>query len=182
MSHPFRESESDLRHRRRHGNRRLLRLCHGSAARRPHHVDASISSCGSSCCRFKLVRFRRAHPSPRRVQRWRRGGGAAATGHRGPRRRRAGGSGTAQDVCLRRAPVRRPPTTRTAVPRPPLAGNGCCGCGCQGWQGRWGALTSAPRPAPPGKISAPRPAPPSAPGFARASPSPVDPLTYFDQG
>ena len=52
----------------------------------------------------------------------------------------------------------------------------------QGWQGRWGALTSAPRPAPPGKISAPRPAPPSAPGLARASPPPVDPLTYFAQG
>ena len=31
----------------------------------------------------------------------------------------------------------------------------------QGWQGRWGALTSAPRP--PGKISAQPPAPPSAP-------------------
>ena len=52
----------------------------------------------------------------------------------------------------------------------------------QGWQWRWGALTSAPRPAPPGKISAPRPAPPSAPGLARASPPPVDPLTYFAQG
>ena len=52
----------------------------------------------------------------------------------------------------------------------------------QVWQGRWGALTSAPRPAPPGKISAPRPAPPSAPGLAWASPSPVDPLTYFAQG
>ena len=34
----------------------------------------------------------------------------------------------------------------------------------QGWQGCWGALTSAPRPAPP-----------SAPGLARASRSPVDP-------
>ena len=45
-----------------------------------------------------------------------------------------------------------------------------------------GALTSAPRPAPPGKFSAPRPAPPSAPGLAWASPSPVDPLTYFAQG
>ena len=33
----------------------------------------------------------------------------------------------------------------------------------QGWQGRWGALTSAPRPAPPSEIGAPRPAPPSAP-------------------
>ena len=33
----------------------------------------------------------------------------------------------------------------------------------QGWPGRSGAPTSAPRPAPPGKISAPRPAPPSAP-------------------
>jgi hypothetical protein len=33
----------------------------------------------------------------------------------------------------------------------------------QGLQGRWGALTSAPRPAPPGEIGAPRPAPPSAP-------------------
>ena len=45
----------------------------------------------------------------------------------------------------------------------------------QGWQGRWGALTSAPRPAPPSKISAPRPAPPSAPGLAWASPPPVTP-------
>ena len=53
------------------------------------------------------------------------------------------------------------------------------GEGRQGWQGRWGALTSAPRQ---GKISAPRPAPPSAPGLAWASPSPVDPLTYFAQG
>ncbi len=33
----------------------------------------------------------------------------------------------------------------------------------QGWQGRSGALTSAPRPAPRGKVSAPRPAPRSAP-------------------
>ena len=49
-----------------------------------------------------------------------------------------------------------------------------------GRQGRWGALTSAPRPAPPGKISAPRPAPPSAPGLAWAPPSPVDPLTGGD--
>ena len=53
----------------------------------------------------------------------------------------------------------------------------------QGWQGRWGALTSAPRPAPPGKISAPRPTlGASAPGLAWASPSPVDPLTYLAQG
>ena len=43
-------------------------------------------------------------------------------------------------------------------------------------------LTSAPRPAPPGKISAPRPASPSAPGLACLSPPPVDPLTYFAQG
>ena len=49
-----------------------------------------------------------------------------------------------------------------------------------GRQGRWGALTSAQRPAPPGKISAPRPAPPSAPGLAWAPPSPVDPLTGGD--
>ena len=50
-----------------------------------------------------------------------------------------------------------------------------CACCCaesvhdQGWQGRWGALTSAPRPSPPGEISAPRPAPPSAPGLARVT-------------
>ena len=35
--------------------------------------------------------------------------------------------------------------------------------GVQSWQGRWGALTSALRPAPPSEIGAPRPAPPSAP-------------------
>jgi hypothetical protein len=33
----------------------------------------------------------------------------------------------------------------------------------QGWQGRSGSLTSAPRPATPGEISAPRPATPSDP-------------------
>ena len=41
------------------------------------------------------------------------------------------------------------------------------GQGC--WQGRWVALTRAPRPAPPDEIGAPRPAPPSAPGLAWAS-------------
>ena len=50
-----------------------------------------------------------------------------------------------------------------------------------GLTGALGVLTSAPRPAPPGKISAPRPAPPSGPGLAWASPSPVDPLTCFAQ-
>ena len=45
-----------------------------------------------------------------------------------------------------------------------------------------GALTSAPRPAPPGEISAPRPAPPGAPGLARASRSPVDPPDLFCPG
>ena len=39
----------------------------------------------------------------------------------------------------------------------------------QGWQGCWGALTSAPRPAPP-----------SAPGLARASRSPFDPPDLVD--
>ena len=42
----------------------------------------------------------------------------------------------------------------------------------QGWQGRSGALTSAPRPAPPGEISAPRPAPPSAPAQVTTPGSP----------
>ena len=41
----------------------------------------------------------------------------------------------------------------------------------QGWQGRWGALTSAPRPAPP-----------SAPGLARASRSPDHPPDLFCPG
>ncbi len=39
----------------------------------------------------------------------------------------------------------------------------------QGWQGRTGAQTCAPRPAPPGKICAPRPAPPCAPGLTRVT-------------
>ena len=50
-------------------------------------------------------------------------------------------------------------------------------CAGQGWQGRWGALTSAPRPAPRDEISTPRLAPPSAPSLAAlawSSRSPVD--------
>ena len=43
--------------------------------------------------------------------------------------------------------------------------------GGQGWQGRLGALTSAPSSAPPGEISALPHAPPSASGLARASPA-----------
>ena len=54
--------------------------------------------------------------------------------------------------------------TRSGRPFVGRAGRGCQQVAAtQGWQGRWGALTSAPRPAPPGKISAPRPTPPSAP-------------------
>ena len=37
----------------------------------------------------------------------------------------------------------------------------------QGWQGRTGAQTCAPRPAPQSEICAPRPAPPCAPDLAR---------------
>ena len=40
----------------------------------------------------------------------------------------------------------------------------------QGWQGRAGSLTSAPRPATPVETSAPRPATPSDPGLVRDSP------------
>ena len=40
----------------------------------------------------------------------------------------------------------------------------------QGWQGRAGSLTSAPRPATPVKTRAPRPATPSDPGLARSGP------------
>ena len=40
----------------------------------------------------------------------------------------------------------------------------------QGWQGRAGPLTSAPRPATPVETSAPRPATPSDPGLVRDSP------------
>ena len=50
-----------------------------------------------------------------------------------------------------------------------------------GLAGALGALTSAPRQAPQGKISTPCPAPLSAPCLAWASRSPVDPLTYFVQ-
>ena len=43
-----------------------------------------------------------------------------------------------------------------------------------GWQGRTGAQTCAPRPAPPGEICAPRPAPPCAPGLTRVT-TPLSP-------
>ena len=43
-------------------------------------------------------------------------------------------------------------------------------CLAQGWQGRAGSLTSAPRPATPVETSAPRPATPSDPGLVRDSP------------
>jgi hypothetical protein len=43
---------------------------------------------------------------------------------------------------------------------------------CQGWQGRSGSLTSAPRPATPGEISAPRPATPNDPAQATTPPWP----------
>jgi hypothetical protein len=48
----------------------------------------------------------------------------------------------------------------------------------QGWQGRWGALTSAPRPAPPSEIGAPRPAPPSPPESPRLT-TPCNRLTQL---
>ena len=44
--------------------------------------------------------------------------------------------------------------------------------GPQGWQRRWWALTSTPRPIPQDEIRSQCPAPPSAPGLARASQSP----------
>ena len=94
--------------------------------------------------------------------------GAAPVGPWGP-----GGGGTGPSACADAPP--QPPSHQLQNKARQKE---------QGWQGRWGALTSAPRPVPPGKISAPRPAPPSAPGLARAPRSPLflTRLTYFAQG